>query len=367
MSIFRIVTYFMLCTGFALAQLKPEFSYIGEFANNFQGGIKAGTTYEGLVNAKVTLNTESSHIWSGGEFCIAVINTHGGMPSQALFGDFQTCSNIQAGNITYLHEMWYHHTIADVDLTVGMQNVNAEFIVSENGGGFLNSSFGIPPTFSSNLPAPIFPHTALGATLQWKVNSAVLLQTALYNGLPSDDSHNLSWKISKDNGYLSIAEIQYTDSLISKLNRTFKIGLYYHSALIQMNQSNNRERSFEKRYGFYLNADQAIFDCGDEGSLNIFAQFCLSPQTELNQFLYAGSGFVYKGLFYTNDACGLAYAGCFFRSSKTTESVIELNYEIPLTEHIYLQPDMQYVINPGGTISSLQNTVAAILRFGCNY
>ncbi|MBN1462973.1 MAG: carbohydrate porin, partial [Paludibacteraceae bacterium] len=67
----------------------------------------------------------------------------------------------------------------------------------------------------------------------------------------------------------------------------------------------------------------------------------------------------------TDDMLGLAVA--YFGSdnaSITHETTIELTYKMVLNEHLYIQPDIQYIINPAGTENKLNNALVGIVRFG---
>ncbi|HEY3388237.1 MAG TPA: carbohydrate porin, partial [Prolixibacteraceae bacterium] len=120
-----------------------EGSYIGDLVSNLNGGIRKGTTWLGLANLKAGINTREAGWWKGGEFRINAANTHGGTPSASFVGDFQGVSNIEAGNLTFMYELWYKQTVGDFSLVLGLQDLNSNFAIAENGNLFTNSSFGI--------------------------------------------------------------------------------------------------------------------------------------------------------------------------------------------------------------------------------
>lgn len=49
------------------------------------------------------------------------------------------------------------------------------------------------------------------------------------------------------------------------------------------------------------------------------------------------------------------------------ETTIEAYYKAQITENIFLQPDIQYVINPSGSDIKLENSFVGILRLGLNF
>jgi porin len=163
-----------------------EASYIGDVIGNVSGGKKTGALFLGMANIKIGFETKNLGLWKGGEFFLNGASTHGGTPSEKLLGDFQVASNIEAGNHTYLHELWYKHSFETFEIVIGLQDLNAEFVTSEYAGSFINSSFGIPSLIADNIPVPIFPLTALGIAGKFKISEDVAIQAAIFDGLPED-------------------------------------------------------------------------------------------------------------------------------------------------------------------------------------
>ncbi len=333
-------------------------SYSGDMVSNFSGGIKQGTTYLGLANIKLGFDTEQAKLWKGGNFYINAANTHGGKPSELLVGDFLGISNIEAGNLTFLFELWYKQRLGKLDFTIGLQDMNANFAFNESALLFTNSSFGIHSSISDNISTPIFPLTALGLTFQWNISSDFTWQTAMYDGTPDDFDNNplnLHWKLGKDDGFLAVSELQINKSLIKGSDGIYKFGIYYHE------HSDNNNNRFENG-GLYILADQHLSD-----KLSVFSQIGLSPKTKNLHNHYISLGATYKGLFdnRTNDQFGfaLAYAG-IDSSSINSETVVELTYLWQISENISVRPDLQYIINPAGTSQKLKNAFVGFIRFG---
>ena len=158
-------------------------------------------------------DTQNAGLWNGGQFFINGAVTHGRSPSELLTGDFQVISNIDAGDHIYIHEFWYRHSYKGFGITLGLQDVNVEFAGTENGSMFINSSFGIPPVISDNIPVPIFPLTALGITAKLELIGSISLKAAIYDGCPTAFEHNVyntNWHLNTDDGTLAIAEIQWS-------------------------------------------------------------------------------------------------------------------------------------------------------------
>ncbi len=350
-----------------------EAFYTGDIASNLNGGIKQGVRYLGMANLNLDFDFAKAGLWKGGHLFLKGANTHGKTPSADLFGDFQTSSNIEAGNHTYFQELWYKHTFKHLEFTIGLQDLNAEFAVSEHGADFMNSSFGVPSVISNNIPAPIFPLTTLGVTVKWNLSESVAFQTAIYDGCPGlfdNNQYNLHWNISENNGALIFSELQYS-ARIQKLPGIYKLGYYYHTGLRELNsETQDYESVFDHNYGIYLYADQDIWKGLETRKLALFAQITLSPESINTQNLYLGGGVHYQGLFSQTgaDVLGLAVAHAGFNPEDLQhETTFELMYKYPVSESFYVQPDFQYIINPSGTGEKLKNASAFFLRFGFQF
>lgn len=367
-TVYRLVLAGMSVTlgfGEIQAQKKSPFnfeaSYIGDVVSNLSGGIKTGTTYLGLANLKAGFNTETAGWWKGGDAFVNIGNTHGGEPSRFLVGDFQGVSNIEAGNLTFLYELWYRQNFGNVRMTFGLQDLNADFATSENGTLFTNSSFGIHSSIADNVALPIFPLTALGANICWNISDTFLWEAAVFDGTPDDfetNPYNMEWKLSKNQGFLAVTEFQIKKSFIKGKSGSYKLGVYYH-------QHNDTIDTEQKNGGFYFVGDQQI-----NNKLSVFSQIGLSPKRMNKNNRYYSIGLNYKGLINKRpeDQFGMAVAyAAIDGNSIGSETVVELTYKIEINENIYVRPDIQYIIHPAGTANKLDNALVGFIRFGVDF
>ncbi len=211
--------------------IEPELSYTGDLFQNIRGGIKAGTAYLGMINVRIAFSTGAAHLWNGGKFFFNGANTHGARPSVDYLGDLQVASNIEAGDHTFVQELWYKQSWTHLEITGGLQDLNVDFINSSGCALFLNSSFGVMPTVSGNIPAPIFPLTSLGLSSKWDISTKYSLLMAIYDGSATnfkDNPHNLKWNLGKGEGVLFFGEIQHSFNP-GNLPGTYKAGIYFIS------------------------------------------------------------------------------------------------------------------------------------------
>jgi porin len=341
--------------------------------SNFNGGISTGTTYLGLADLFVHFNTGNSGRWKGGEFLLHGANSHGGEPSANLIGDFQVASNIEAGNHTFLYELWYKQTFSRVVATIGLQDMNAEFANSNVASVFLNSSFGVHSVISDNILAPIFPLTSPGITICWHTTDNICLKTAVYKGCPIDfaeNPYNIKWKLNHLRGLLWVTESQFswagTETTINEL----KTGVFFHQHCPEsevINSETGNELSYD--YGFYLVGNHEFMQIKKTNrKFSLFYQMGVSPRND--NFGYLGAGCLCSGLLSKtgSDELGLAMAwGMLTKERGRDETTFELTYKVRLNDQIYVQPDMQYVMHPGGTDLQLKNATVGLLRLGMEF
>lgn len=377
-SVFSLLLIFTCFTAFSQNEntkkkaMEFEASYIGENFNNLSGGIKTGSNYLGMANIRIGVNTKNTGLWKGGMFYINAANTHGATPSGELTGDFQVASNIEAGNHTFLQELWFKQSIGPLELTAGLQDLNMEFVSSEHAGLYLNSSFGIIPTISVNVPTPIFPLTGPGISLKWQVSERIAWLGAVYDGCPTDfennNPYNLRWDFKSTDGALVISEIQLFSGA-EKLPASYKIGFFLHNNHLVVSEFDPNSL-YENNYGFYFIADHTLWQKPDKrNKIGTFLQLGFTPEKfNFNNF-YIGAGLNYYGLLNKNgdDALGFAIAHAAIDMESSSETSLELTYQIPVTENIFVQPDFQYIINPSGHGENLDNSFSAALRFGLSF
>lgn len=343
-------------------------SYIGDNVINMSGGIKTGYNYLGMANLRLTFDTEKAGLWKGAMFYINAANTHGGTPSANLIGDNQVVSNIEAGNHTFLQEVIFQQKIGNLDITAGLQDLNVQFANTESGSVYLNSSFGILPVISANTSAPIFPLTSFGLTVKWNISESTSWINAIHDGSPTDFSsnpYNLHWHFHSGDGILAISEFQHLTKLF-ELPGTYKLGFFTLNHFVENTFIRPVPDSINIPVnGIYTHSDQQIWQRGNR-SLNIFSQLGYSPSKGSINNYYLGLGLNLTGALSSKgrDILGLAMAHEHFTNGLSSETAIELTYRYQITDCLYIQPDLQYIINPAGTGIILENCLAGSIRFG---
>ena len=133
-------------------------------------------------------------------------------------------------------------------------------------------------------------------------------------------------------------------------------------------------------YGFYAHADQMVYQeaLGSDQGLYLFLASGYYPQKEISIVPFQlNVGFHYKGLFPTRDDdrtilhfiygdISSDYARSVLRPSghlAESEKVFEIGHRFQVTKWSYFQPDLQWVIDPGGT-GDIPNAVVIGAQMG---
>ncbi len=345
-----------------------EASYIGDGYVNAAGGLKTGAGYMGMGNFKIGFDTGKAHWWKGGSLFVNGASIHGKSLTENFSGDLQMASNIDGGTHVYMHELWFRQEFGGFSFTAGLQDLNSEFLTSENAGEFINGSFGVIPVVSCNVPVPVFPLTGPGLSARWDIDDRLSLQAAVFDGcqtpLGGSNPYNLRWTFRKDDGMFAVAEFHSVFHIKGK-EGTYKLGAYYHSGLNEFDEeSRTLNTVFRNNYGIYIIADQTVFENGNR-RIGLFVHAGVAPENKNGHSSYLGFGTNFHGIFSPDgkDVMGFAVAGLDMpKAKRSRETALELYYKYRFNDNIAIQPDIQYIIHPSGTAMKLPNALVGILR-----
>ncbi|OYP28417.1 carbohydrate porin [Rhodopirellula sp. MGV] len=342
-----------------------EYIYTGEVFNNARGGLNTNdaTLYRGNLDLVFTLDTEAAGLWSGGRLLVYANQFHGRTLSLEDVGDVQFYSNIEGdprpADTFQLNEYWYEQVSADgrILTKVGKQDANADFAYVDLGGDFVHSSFGQIPT----VPLPTWPNPGLGIAVIADVSDVLHLKGGIYDGTattgPSTGGRS-GFESLGDYGMMLLSEVLITSSLAEDeaLTGAYRVGAWYHSDNFDDLRPGATD-PFRENYGMYLGIDQLLWleRCSDDSAqgLGVFFQFGWAPSDRNEIDLYLGGGLTYQGLApgRPDDLFGVGIANAGFRDQTLDpERAVELFYKFQLTPCSSLQPDLQYISNPAGSI-----------------
>lgn len=290
-------------------------------------------------------------------------------------GDMQSVSNIDAPEALRLYELWLETDLSrDISVRAGIYDLNSEFDVTENAQLFLNGSHGIGAEFSQsgeNGPS-VFPITSLALRLKWSFSERWIVQFSTLDAIPGDKNDPTRSTIGLGDGTLNVIEVGYQTEWRQ-----------VHAALGHWRYSRSgtgslalKDRALDdKNYGSYailemdLWQDQRVA----ERRVGAFLRYGVANRSINDLDEYLGMGISYHSPLpqRRNDIAGIALASArastALKESQGTavdshETALELTYSLGFNSWLTIQPNVQYVINPG-LDAALANSWIAGVRF----
>ena len=376
--LFLLPIFFLLNTLSAQSEKEKwigfETSVTGDFYKTLDGGISNEYVYLGMEDVGLTFDLEKMGLWSGAEVFIQGLNTHGRLPSEELTGDMQVVSNIESGIYTGVYQYYISQSIGNWNFILGQHDLNSEFVGTEYGGTFVNSSFGISPTISLNVPVSIYPMASLAFVAKYELKKKYNFKLGVYDGDPGDpesNRYNLQPNISDQDGALIISEFERSLEFNGNPDK-IKIGAYYHTN--KFTDYRDTLKKVNGNYGLYSTIDFVLWSnfAKPDRYIGLFAQGGIAPLHINKVNYYVGGGVHFNGILETDkpDALGLAFAYAnLSRDYKKLNSdyaqgelIFELTYKLRFLDHYCVQPNIQYVINPGAS-ATLEDALVALMRF----
>ncbi len=358
-----------------------------EVFGNLAGGTSRAAIWESLFIAGMKVDFEKAARVPGLSLSVSGLYAEGAGLTNKAVHDLNTLSNIDAYDSVRLYEAWLQQEFWDgrFSIRLGQILADAEFFVSDYGALFINSSFGAIPLVSQNLEPPIFPVAAPGLRLRAAPSDAFYAEAAVFSGAVGDpgtnNKHGVRYALREDDGALVFFELGYqvnppvADAAAglepAPLAGTYKLGGFYDSGQFK-NGHGGRVR--EGDVGLYLVAEQEVWH--PEGkttrALAVFGRIGFAPRDRNTVPLYLDAGLNFRGILpsRTEDTLGLAFSYAELSDNLVKgggdEEVVELTYRLTLGVHLFLQPDLQFIVHPGA-VPSAATAVAAGLRLNIQY
>lgn len=375
-----------------------------EYLGNTSGGTRRSFEYDGLTEVLAQLDTQRAFGHYGGLLNVSLLNIHGKNLSTDNLQSLQTASGIEAQRSTRLWELWYDQKFLDedrLDLKIGLQSLDQEFMVSTNALYFVNTMFGWPMLPSADMPGggPAYPLSAPGVRISARPVNGVTLLAGVFNGSPVKNDNGSDPQLQNSrgtsfplgDGRLYIAEMQFSYPALGSmvepgqtqpLGWTYRIGGWYNNktfADIRTDQnglsladpaSNGIPLQHRGDYAVYLVADKLVWrDSMDPNrTVAVFARIMGTPLADRNLIGSSlNAGLVFHSPFRNRPAdtfgIGMGYTRVSSQAARLDrdtvafggtpgpirkgETFVELTYQYQLKPWIQLQPDLQYVFNPG--------------------
>jgi porin len=383
-----------------------------EVFGNATGGYNKGAAYDGLTMMSLGVDTQKAFGWEGGIFNVSAFQIHGRNLSTDNLGSLQTVSGIEAERSTRLWELWYQQSFlaGKMDVKIGQQSLDQEFMVSAGSNVFINTMMGWPLIPSVDLFAggPAYPLASLGVRVRVQpINNLTILAGVFDDnppGGPFDDDSQVrgasqsGTAFNTHTGALAFAEIQYAINQPSLgdmdyggskgLPGVYKLGAWYDSAAFPDQRfdttglsladpnSNGDPRMRKNNWSVYGVFDQTVWQPNPDEprAVSVFARLMGAPSDRNLANFSINTGITLKAPISgrDDDTVGIGYGLAKISGRATafdvdqnhfngpypirgSESFIELTYQAVLAPWLTLQPDFQYVFTPGGGIPNPNN------------
>jgi porin len=362
---------------------------------NLTGGLRTGGTYNGLTTPSLKLDLAKLMSWKGAAFFVNAYQIHGFGPSTTLAGNQQFISNIEAAPSTKLFDLWLEQTLFNnqANIRVGQEGMNEEFMTSEASAVFLNGSFGFPDLAERDLPSggPNYPLATPMVRAKVKITDRLSYIGAIFNGDPAGpgegdpqlrDASGTAFRLQDPP--LIVNEVWFRvggDKPSEPLPGIYKIGAWAHTGSFGLSKDNYTGLPlpytipaplYRGNFAVYALADQMVWrkpGTKDEG-VTLFGLIMAAPQDRNAEDFYAEGGFNWKGIIEgrPNDMLGIGFAfaqtsNAFRRLGEesigltgsgklyvSNETIVEATYLYQAAPCWTIQPDIQYVINPGASL-----------------
>jgi porin len=384
-----------------------------EVLGNPTGGVRQGLAYDGLTQAILQMDTQRAFGWYGGLFNVSALQLHGrNLSSDDLF-NLQTASGIEGDRATRLWEAWYDQKLLPedrLDIKIGQISADQEFILTPNGAYFVNTMFGWPLVPSVDLPGggPAYPLSAPAVRVRYRPVNAISILVGVFNGAPARNTMGDAQRINAsgtqfpvNGGTLDFVELQYAYPALgamvypgegAPLGYTYKIGAWFDSESFADQHddanglslasplSSGTPLSHHGDYSIYAVADQMVWrdQANPNRSVSVFGRVMDTPQGDRNLVDFsANAGVVFHNPVTNRPddtvAIGMGYAHVSSAATsydrdvaaynqtvqpsgyypvRSSETYVEGTYQYQMRPWWQVQPDIQYVFNPGGGIAN---------------
>lgn len=333
------------CPAAAQPVVKPALLVTTDALTNVAGGLAHGGDVLTKIDASLSFDGYRSGArgWTGH---VSVQHVSGRF-SDRFVGDAQVVSNIEATGALRLFEGWVGYAASDrLTFKAGLIDLNSEFDQQEAGKLFLNASHGIGADFSQtgeNGPS-IFP-TAAGAVFVRYATGNWTVRLGAFDGVAGSPTHPRRTVASFPGrrGGLLIGEVARA------IGRGHgQIGVWTYTS--RFDHLDKASRSRRGNHGGYALLQQRILDFSDERGIDLWVRAGAANPKINTIAVYAGGGMV-ADLKLVRLGIGVAHA----RTGRTArmltpleraETSTELTAAFRLNDHVHVQPELQWIVNP---------------------
>jgi porin len=364
--------------------------YTGEFFG-VNGGKQSGSDYTSNYLASLKIDTEKAFGWTGGRFVVSGFYTEGPSLNQNFVGALQQATrpiDVYTSHLLRLYEAYYDQRLGNTDIRVGVMDLETEFGITRPMDVFLNSAYSWTQTLDlsgrNGLSGPsTYPNTAFGGRVRQTINDQWSVQAAVVDGAadgkpgaPQIPPTSNSIDFSSRYGVLAIGEVDYTPVARTKI----MAGYWTYTGLMPQLSSPTLAEA-RGSHGGYVGAATRLYTINGARGLDGFVNVGLADSNISITNRSINAGLTWTGLFDSRptDKLGVAVGVIHVTTAGQQlikavgigggfeyETSLELTYRAVLSDWLTVQPDIQYIINPG-LVSPVNGKVKDAFVFGLHF
>ncbi len=367
------------------------------FLGNVSGGLEQDFAYNHMLFLQLTLDFEKIVGWKGGSLVWSFADNAGSNLSSRIGNNFDISTDY-GPNTFMFNEFYIKQELFDGALAIklGQLSLLNDFLASPLNSLYVNLAFcGNPVAVPFNLPATAMPVSSWGGHIK-VTQPEWYAQLGIYqvsDRLGQVAYHGADYSIRSGDGTMMFAEAGWTPSFFKREGTSsktssktsdgkksfapvedagspgypghYKLGTYFSNWSYEPFSNGPKVANV---FGFYLLADQMVYQEPDSPTqgLILWSAFTVSPQELVSQIpFFVSGGAQYVGLIPRRDqdttTFGVAYGSYSNdlaaqqasqgKPQEDYEMVFEWSYQIQVNQWLQIQPDVQYIVNPGAAHS----------------
>ncbi len=344
--------------------IEPTLGYTADFLANPVGGLNQGSAYSAGLYISLDLDLQTLFGLKGTSFFVSGIWDQGRDLSDQSVGNFFDVSNafngrsVRAAQIYLQQDLWQDR----FEIAIGRMAAGDDFAASDLYGYYVSAAINSNPTSlqANSASFAIAPLVQWGARITVSPSDDSFFSFGSYIANPSIEDANakgLDFTFDPALGHMAIAELGYEDplkGLVTDQPGLVTIGGYYDFAdFDRLDEPSKTERG---NVSIYVTAQQSLFqeEKDPKQGLTAWTALTFAPKQAVSEVPFAAyAGALYHGLLPNRSddmtALGLYYASFSDRlEDQSYEFVVEANHRFQLAPWLYITPDVQFILNPGG-------------------
>lgn len=358
--------------------------YNAIFASNVSGGNRTASNYAGDLFMGAEFDLEKLAGWDNTRFVLSGIDRHGRSIDGAVGGQYSVMQCV-GGQTAFLYNVTLEKTFLDDALSVkgGRMTATDDFVGSPYYGYSVNNAV------NGQIRAALFdgvmtsyPFPVWGGRIKYQPNEEFNVMFGVFQ-LTDDmfdrEDHGVDFSVGGDDGISLFTQVGWNPKIADRPAHFFA-GM--NNAFFHMDKFNS-PGTRDEFVRFYAHADYQVFaeTAGSDQGLVLFATLGYSPHEDAAIIpVQSTFGMHYTGLFpgrpKDRTVCFATYGGFSndYAAEKAAaglaepdyEMVLELGHRFQVTPSTYFQPDVQYIVQPGGT-GDIDNALVLGFQFGITF